>query len=274
VSVLEAIVLGIVQGLSEFLPISSTAHLRIVPAVLGWGDPGAASTAVTQLGTIAAVLIYFRADLWRISRAWLGSLRSPRGDHGIDARLGWYIIAGTVPIVVLGLLLEDQIETSARSLYVIAAALIAFSAVMTLSEHVATQHRSVDSIRLRDGVLLGFAQALALVPGISRSGATIAAGLFLGLDRAGAARFSFLLSIPAIVLSGVFQLLSILGGPEAGETALVPLLLATVLAFVSGYLSIAFLLRFLVSHSVNVFVGYRVVLGVIVVVLVSTGLIS
>jgi len=274
VSVLEAIVLGIVQGLSEFLPISSTAHLRIVPAVLGWGDPGAAFTAVTQLGTIAAVLIYFRADLWRISRAWLGSLRSPRGDHGIDARLGWYIIAGTVPIAVLGLLLEDQIETSARSLYVIAAALIAFSAVMTLSERVATQHRNVDSIRLRDGVLLGFAQALALVPGISRSGATIAAGLFLGLDRAGAARFSFLLSIPAIVLSGVFQLLSILGGPEAGETAFVPLLLATVLAFVSGYLSIAFLLRFLVSHSVNVFVGYRVVLGVIVVVLVSTGLIS
>ncbi len=273
-SVLEAIVLGIVQGLSEFLPISSTAHLRIVPAVLGWGDPGAAFTAVTQLGTIAAVLIYFRADLWRISRAWLGSLRSPRGDHGIDARLGWYIIAGTVPIAVLGLLLEDQIETSARSLYVIAAALIAFSAVMTLSERVATQHRNVDSIRLRDGVLLGFAQALALVPGISRSGATIAAGLLLGLDRAGAARFSFLLSIPAIVLSGVFQLLSILGGPEAGETALVPLLLATVLAFVSGYLSIAFLLRFLVSHSVNVFVGYRVVLGVIVVVLVSTGLIS
>ncbi len=273
-SVLEAIVLGIVQGLSEFLPISSTAHLRIVPAVLGWGDPGAAFTAVTQLGTIAAVLIYFRADLWRISRAWLGSLRSPRGDHGIDARLGWYIIAGTVPIAVLGLLLEDQIETSARSLYVIAAALIAFSAVMTLSERVATQHRNVDSIRLRDGVLLGFAQALALVPGISRSGATIAAGLFLGLDRAGAARFSFLLSIPAIVLSGVFQLLSILGGPEAGETALVPLLLATVLAFVSGYLSIAFLLRFLVNHSVNVFVGYRVVLGVIVVVLVSTGLIS
>ena len=273
-SLLQAIVLGIVQGLSEFLPISSTAHLRIVPALAGWEDPGAAFTAVTQLGTIAAVLIYFRADLWRIARAWLRGLRSPRARRDLDARLGWYIIVGTVPISVLGLLFEDQIETSARSLYVIAAALIAFSAVMALSERVATQARGVESIRLRDGVLLGFAQALALVPGVSRSGATIAAGLFLGLDRAGAARFSFLLSIPAIVLSGGFQLASILDGAESGQVGLVPLLIATVLAFVSGYLSIAFLLRFLVTHSVNVFVGYRVVLGAAIVLLASAGVIS
>ena len=273
-SLLQAIVLGIVQGLSEFLPISSTAHLRIVPALAGWEDPGAAFTAVTQLGTIAAVLIYFRADLWRIARAWLRGLRSPRARRDLDARLGWYIIVGTVPISVLGLLFEDQIETSARSLYVIAAALIAFSAVMALSERVATQARSVESIRLRDGVLLGLAQALALVPGVSRSGATIAAGLFLGLDRAGAARFSFLLSIPAIVLSGGFQLASILDGAESGQVGLVPLLIATVLAFVSGYLSIAFLLRFLVTHSVNVFVGYRVVLGAAIVLLASAGVVS
>ena len=273
-SVLEAIVLGVVQGLSEFLPISSTAHLRIVPAVLGWSDPGAAFTAVTQLGTIAAVLVYFRVDLRRIASAWVASLRSPRANHGLDARLGWYILAGTLPISVVGLLLEDEIETSARSLYVSAAALILFSAVMTLSERVATQHRHFDSIRLRDGVLLGLAQALALIPGVSRSGATIAAGLFIGLDRAGAARFSFLLSIPAIVLSGAFQLASILQGPGGGQTGLLTLLLATVLAFVSGYLSIAFLLRFLVTHSVNVFVGYRVALGVIVLVLASIGIIS
>ena len=273
-SALEAIVLGVVQGLSEFLPISSTAHLRVVPAGLGWSDPGAAFTAVTQLGTIAAVLIYFRDDLRRIAGAWVGSLRSPRADHGLDARLGWYILAGTLPISFFGLLLEDQIETSARSLYVIATALILFSAVMTLSERFATQHRDVDSIRLRDALVLGLAQALALIPGVSRSGATISAGLFLGLDRAGAARFSFLLSIPAIVLSGVFQLASILQGTGGGRAGLPALLLATLLAFVSGYLSIAFLLRFLVTHSVNVFVVYRVALGVIVLVLVSTGTIS
>ena len=273
-SLLQATVLGIVQGLSEFLPISSTAHLRIVPALLGWGDPGAAFTAVTQLGTIAAVLMYFRTDLWRIARAWVASLRSPRAPCELDARLGWYIIVGTIPISVLGLAFEDQIETGARSLYLIAGMLIGFSAVMSLAERQGTQARHIDSIGLRDGVLLGLAQALALIPGVSRSGATIAAGLFLGLDRAGAARFSFLLSIPAIVLSGVFQLVSILEGPERGEAGLVPILVATALAFVAGYLSIAFLLRFLVSHSVNLFVVYRVALGVAILGLAAAGVIS
>lgn len=270
-SLLEAIVLGIVQGLSEFLPISSTAHLRIVPALLGWNDPGASFTAVTQLGTMAAVLIYFRRDLWRIGRAWVAGLYSARARRDPDARIGWYIIVGTVPIAIIGFVFQTQIETSARSLYLIASALILFSAVMALSERVATQRRHVDSIGLGDALLLGVAQALALVPGVSRSGATIAAGLFLGFDRAGAARFSFLLSIPAIVLSGVFQLLSILGGFEARETRLVPLAVATVLAFFAGYASIAFLLRFLVTHSVNVFVFYRVALGVVVLALVGSG---
>ena len=273
-SLLQATVLGIVQGLSEFLPISSTAHLRIVPALLGWGDPGAAFTAVTQLGTIAAVLMYFRTDLWRIARAWVASLRSPRAPCELDARLGWYIIVGTIPISVLGLAFEDQIETGARSLYLIAGMLIGFSAVMSLAERQGTQARHIDSISLRDGVLLGLAQALALIPGVSRSGATIAAGLFLGLDRAGAARFSFLLSIPAIVLSGLFQLGSILEGPERGQAGLVPIFVATVLAFVAGYLSIAFLLRFLVSHSVNLFVVYRVALGVAILGLAGAGVIS
>jgi undecaprenyl-diphosphatase len=274
VSLLEAMVLGIVQGLTEFLPISSTAHLRIVTAVLGWGDPGAAFTAVTQLGTMAAVLAYFRHDLLRIGRAWLGSLpRRPRSDE-VDARLGWYVIVGTVPIAVFGIVFEDPIETSARSLYLIATALVLFGLVMALSERMARQNRHTEGITARDGVVMGLAQALALVPGVSRSGATISAGLFLGLDRTSAARFSFLLSVPAVVLSGTFQLASILGGEEdRGTTALLPLVVATVLALVSGYATIAFLLRFLASHSIAVFVWYRVVLGLAVLLLAAFGVI-
>ena len=269
-SLLEAMVLGIVQGLTEFLPISSTAHLRIVTAVLGWDDPGAAFTAVTQLGTMAAVLAYFRDDLLRIGRAWLGSLpRRPRSDD-VDARLAWYVIAGTVPIIVFGLAFENHIETSARSLYLIGTALVLFGLVMALSERMGRHNRHTASITLRDGVVMGFAQALALVPGVSRSGATISAGLFLGLDRTSAARFSFLLSVPAVVLSGTFQLASIIGGDEdRGATALLPLVVATVFALLSGYASIAFLLRFLASHSMAVFVWYRVVLGVAVLVLAT-----
>ena len=272
-SLIEAIVLGIVQGLTEFLPVSSTAHLRVVPAFFGWDDPGAAFTAVTQLGTMAAVLVFFRGDLVRIGRSWLRSLRSPRARMDLDARLGWYILLGTIPIGVFGLAFENQIETSARSLLLIAVALIVVGLVMSYSERVGTQRRSTEDITLRDGLVMGFAQALALVPGVSRSGSTIAAGLFLGLDRAAAARFSFLLSIPAIVLSGTFQLLSILQGTQPDETGLMPLAVATVLAGVSGYASIAFLLRFLVAHSVNVFVVYRVALGVLLLALLGGGVI-
>jgi undecaprenyl-diphosphatase len=274
VTLLEAIVLGFVQGVTEFLPISSTAHLRIVPAVLGWRDPGAAFTAVTQLGTMAAVLVYFRSDLLRISRAWAGSLsRRPR-EGDVDARLGWYIILGTIPIAVLGVVFEDPIETSARSLYLIAGTLILFGLVMALSERLARQDRCVEGLTARDGILMGLAQALALVPGVSRSGATISAGLLLGLDRAGAARFSFLLSVPAVVLSGAFQLASILGGTEdKGATGLVSLAVATVIALVSGYLSIAFLLRFLARRSLGAFVWYRLVVGAGVLLLVAAGII-
>ena len=215
-SVLEAIVLGIVQGLTEFLPISSTGHLRIVPAMLGWEDPGAAFTAVTQLGTMAAVLLYFRADLWRISRAWLGSLRDPGLRGTPDARLGWYILLGTLPISVFGLLFKDQIETGARDLYLIGSALIVLGLILLLAEQVGRRDRDFEHIRTKDGIAIGLAQALALVPGVSRSGATITAGLFMGLDRPAAARFSFLLSVPAVVLSGVFQLAEIVtGGAEA-----------------------------------------------------------
>jgi undecaprenyl-diphosphatase len=272
VSLLESIVLGIVQGLTEFLPISSTAHLRIVPAFAGWEDPGAAFTAVTQLGTMTAVLLYFRADLVRIARAWLRSLRDRdlvRGD--VDARIGWYIVLGTVPIGIFGLLFKDQIENGARDLYLIGIALIVLGLVLLVAEHVGTRARKLDEIRTADGLTIGLAQALALVPGVSRSGATIAAGLFRGLDRTSAARFSFLLSVPAVVLSGLFELGSIVSGEEGGDTTVLGLTLATVLAFATGYASIAFLLRFLVTHSTRVFVAYRVGLGTLVLALVGAG---
>lgn len=272
-SILQSIVLGIVQGLTEFLPISSTAHLRIVPAFLGWEDPGAAFTAVTQLGTMAAVLLYFRADLWRIARAWLRGLRDPAVARGRDARMGWYIILGTIPISIFGLAFDDQIESGARDLYLIGAALIVMGLVLLAAERVGKRDRGMDDVETRDGAVMGLAQALALVPGVSRSGVTISAGLFLGLDRAAAARFSFLLSVPAVVLSGVFKLGDFVG-EGSDDTGVVALVVATFLAFVVGYASIAFLLRFLASHSTYVFVGYRVVLGAAVLALVAAGVIA
>jgi undecaprenyl-diphosphatase len=274
VSLLEAIVLGVVQGLTEFLPISSTAHLRIVPAFAGWPDPGAAFTAVTQLGTMTAVLLYFRADLIRITRAWLRSLRDPAVRRELDARIGWYIVLGTVPIGIFGVLFKDQIETGARDLYLIGVALIVLGLVLLVAEKVGKRNRSIEQIRTKDGFAIGMAQALALIPGVSRSGATITAGLFMGLDRTAAARFSFLLSIPAVVLSGLLELGSILSGEEGETTSAFGLVVATLLAFVTGYASIAFLLRYLVNHSTGIFVAYRVVLGTVVLALASAGAID
>jgi undecaprenyl-diphosphatase len=275
VSVLEAIILGITQGLTEFLPISSTAHLRIVPAFAGWEDPGAAFTAVTQLGTMAAVLLYFREDLLRISRAWLRSLRDPAVRHELDARMGWYIVIGTIPIAIFGLIFHNQIEDGARDLYLIGSALIVLGLLLLAAERVAKHDRPLEKITTRDGIAIGMAQALALVPGVSRSGATLTAGLFLGFDRPSAARFSFLLSVPAVVLSGVFEFVSILdGGDENDHVGLGALAIATFLAFLVGYASIAFLLRFLAHHSTLVFVVYRVALGAIVLILAGTEVIS
>ncbi len=273
-SLVEAIVLGIVQGITEFLPISSTGHLRIVPAFMGWDDPGAAFTAVTQLGTMAAVLLYFRADLARIGRAWLRSLRNPEIRRELDARMGWYILLGTIPISIFGLAFKDQIETGARDLYLIGVALIVLGLVLLLAEKVGTRERSMEQIKARDGVVVGFAQALALIPGVSRSGATITAGLFLGFDRTAAARFSFLLSVPAVVLSGLLELASIVTGEEATHVGASALIVATLAAFVSGYWAIAFLLRYLTTHSTIVFVVYRIVLGALVLALTAAGTIK
>jgi undecaprenyl-diphosphatase len=270
-STLEAIVLGLVQGLTEFLPISSSGHLRIVPALLGWSDPGAGFTAVIQLGTMAAVLIYFRADLWRIAAAWLRELRVPIRQASQEAKLGWFIVLGTIPISIFGFIFKDQIESGARSLYLIGSALILFSFVMVAAERVGTRQRDLDGMNGRDGLFIGVAQALALVPGVSRSGATISAGLFRGFDRVAAARYSFLLSVPAVVLSGLFELRKVgeKGSPSAAATVI-----ATLVAFVTGYLAIAWLLRYLSTHTLEIFVVYRIALGVLVLVLAATGAIS
>jgi undecaprenyl-diphosphatase len=270
VDAFQAIVLGIVQGLTEFLPVSSTAHLRIIPAFFGWDDPGAAFTAVVQLGTLAAVLLYFRRDLWGIASAWLRSaLARERSPQDPDARLGWYIILGTIPIAVLGLAFKNAIEDEFRTLELIGSALIPF--VMLRAEAVSRRDRELSEITRRDGLIIGLFQALALVPGVSRSGATISAGLFLNFDRTAAARYSFLLSVPAVVLSGLFELRHVGegGGASAGATAI-----ATLLAFITGYASIALLLRYLVHHSIGIFAAYRIVVGLIVLVLAAANVIN
>src|SRR3954469_5116395 len=273
-STFEAIVLGIVQGLTEFLPISSTGHLRIVPAFAGWEDPGAAFTAVVQLGTTAAVLLYFRRDLWRIALAWLDSVRTRGRRRDLDARLGWYIFIGTIPIGIFGFIFKDQIETGARDLYVIGTALIVFGFVMLAADRLTVQTRDVDQLDARDGVFIGVAQALALVPGVSRSGATISAGLFRGLTREAAARYSFLLSTPAIVLAALFELKGIVDGSEHTGASTADILVATLFAFVVGYWSISFLLRFITRHGLVWFVVYRVLLGALVLALTATHAIS
>ena len=267
----QAAVLGALQGLTEFLPISSTAHLRVVPAFLGWDDPGTAFTAVVQLGTTVAVLLYFRRDLWRIASTWARSLTDPSLRGSIDARFGWYIGLGTIPIGLAGLAFKDQIETGARNLTLIATALIVLGMVLLVAERVGKRERGLDQIDARDALGIGVAQALALVPGVSRSGSTLSAGLFLGLERAAAARYSFLLSTPAIVLSALLELPELGNGDGPGVAATV---VATVVAFVSGYAAIGWLLRFLATRSTLVFVVYRVALGALVLALVANNTIS
>ncbi|MEV7230644.1 MULTISPECIES: undecaprenyl-diphosphate phosphatase [Polymorphospora] len=272
---LEAIVLGIVQGLTEFLPVSSSGHLRITSAIFFEEDAGASFTAVTQLGTEAAVLLYFAKDIWRISRTWVVGIWDKSVRPSLDYRMGWYVIVGSIPIGILGFLFKDQIRGVARNLYVVAIVLIAFAFVLAFAEYWGRKHRTLEHFKMRDGVVMGFAQALALIPGVSRSGATLTAGLFLNLSREAAARYSFLLAIPAVVMSGVFSL------PDVFDTSgegLIPspaqMVVATVLAFAVGYAAIAWLLRFVAHHTLYVFVLYRVALGSLVLVLLTTGTIS
>lgn len=277
-SYLEAVILGIVQGLTEFLPISSSGHLRIVPELFGWEDPGSSFTAVIQLGTMAAVVIYFWSDLWRVGRAWCADawriVRAPGRRHEQratdDARMGWYLIVATVPIALFGLAFKDQIETGARDLRLIASTLIVGGFLMLWADRTGKRTKGIEHISTKDGVTVGLAQSLALVPGVSRSGATISAGLFLGFTREAAARFSFLLSIPAIVLSGVFSLKDVGGG----GLPVGPTLVATAVSFVVGYAAIAWLLKYLNDHTLLIFVIYRFALGALLIVLLAGNVID
>ena len=273
-SLLQSIVLGIVQGLTEFLPISSSAHLRIVPALFGWSDPGAEFTAIIQLGTMAAVVIYFRRDLWNVVTTWFRSLTRPRLRSDLNARMGWYLIIGTIPIVIFGFLFRHQIETGARSLYLMGVTLIVFGLLLGAADSLGSKKRTVESVSRKDAIVVGLAQALALIPGVSRSGATITAGLMMGFDREAAARFSFLLSVPAIVLSGLYELAKELGGSGSMDAGFGSVVVATVVSFIVGYASIAFLLRWLTKHGLYIFVVYRVALGLIVLILAGSGAIS
>ncbi|MFB8386097.1 undecaprenyl-diphosphate phosphatase [Microbacterium sp. NPDC055910] len=269
----EAIILGLVQGLTEFLPISSSAHLRILGELLPSAeDPGAAFTAITQIGTEAAVVVFFWHDIVRIIGNWCRALagRIPHSDP--DARMGWLIIIGSIPIVVLGLLFQDQIETTFRSLWLVAAMLILFGVLLGIADHVGAKKRKLRQLTVGDGVVYGFAQSLALIPGVSRSGGTITAGLFMGYERAAAARYAFLLAIPAVFGSGFYQLFKSWGEPAVftlGETAI-----ATGVAFVVALGVIAFFMSWISKRSFLPFVIYRVALGSLVLVLLSTGVLQ
>ena len=269
---LKAVVLGVIQGLTEFLPISSSAHLRIFPELFGWGDPGAAFTAVIQIGTELAVLIYFRKDIWRIGRAWVRSLFQPEYRGTLDSRMGWYIIVGSLPIVVLGVLLKDVIERDFRNLWIIGTTLIVMGVVLGVADRVGRTDRPIGKITLKDAALMGAAQALALIPGVSRSGATISMGRFLGFDREAATRFAFLLAIPAVVGAGLFELKEIPHGHN--DFGWGPTLTATVVSFVVGYAAIAWLLRYVSTRSYTPFVVYRILLGAGTLILLGAGVLT
>ncbi|MBL1100656.1 undecaprenyl-diphosphate phosphatase [Streptomyces coffeae] len=278
----ESFILGLVQGLTEFLPISSSAHLRLTAAFAGWNDPGPAFTAITQIGTELAVLIYFRKDIARIVSAWFRSLYSKewRSDH--DAQMGWLVIVGSIPIGVLGITLQDQIEGPFRDLRLIATTLVVMGVVLGFADRqaardetggkhrVAKQRKTLQELKVKDGLIFGVCQAMALVPGVSRSGATISGGLLMGYTREAAARYSFLLAVPAVLASGLFELKD----ASEGHTSWGPTIFATVIAFVVGYAVIAWFMKFISSKSFMPFVIYRILLGLVLFALVGFGVLS
>jgi undecaprenyl-diphosphatase len=275
----ESFILGLVQGLTEFLPISSSAHLRLTAAFAGWQDPGAAFTAITQIGTETAVLIYFRKDIARIVSAWFRSLRdkSMRGDH--DAQMGWLVIVGSIPIGVLGVTLKDQIEGPFRDLRLIATTLIVMGIVLGVADRLAArdeiggrhrvvrERKTLKDLGVRDGLIFGICQAMALVPGVSRSGATISGGLLMGYTREAAARYSFLLAIPAVLASGAYELKD----ATEGHVSWGPTVFATIIAFAVGYAVIAWFMKFITTKSFMPFVIYRILLGALILALVWSG---
>jgi undecaprenyl-diphosphatase len=272
---LQVIVLSIIQGLTEFLPVSSSGHLAIASRVFFSGDAGASFTAVSQLGTEAAVLVYFARDIGRILKAWFNGLFVKAHRDNVDYRMGWYVIIGSIPIGVFGLLFKDEIRSTVRNLWITCTALLVFSAVIAAAEYFGRKARHTEQLTVRDGLLVGLAQCLALVPGVSRSGATISAGLFLGLDRELAARFGFLLAIPAVFASGLFSLPDAFHPVTEGMSATgLQLLVSVIIAFGVGLAAITWLLRFVAHHAMYWFVGYRVVLAVVVMTLLGTGVVA
>ncbi|MBP1325371.1 undecaprenyl-diphosphatase [Leucobacter exalbidus] len=271
--IFEAILLGIIQGLTEFLPISSSAHLRIASELMGIGDAGAAFTAITQLGTEAAVIVFFWRDITRIIGRWFRSLTGsvPRKDP--DAMMGWWIILGTIPIVVLGLVFQDQIETTLRSLWIVAFTLIGFGILLGIADKFGRKQRDIKDLTWKRGLIYGGAQALALIPGVSRSGGTITAGLMMGYTREAAARYSFLLAIPAVFGSGFYQLFKAIKSPT-DTTPMGLTMLATVVAFVIALVVIGLFMKYISKRSFMPFVVYRVLLGIVIIVLLSTGVLT
>jgi undecaprenyl-diphosphatase len=273
VTIFESIVLGIVEGLTEFLPVSSTGHLTIAEKLLGLpvdSKAVTAYTAVIQMGAIAAVLVYFWRDIRDIATAWLGGLAHGTKRRTADYRLGWYVIIGSVPVGLVGLLAKDVITGPLRSLWWVAGALIGWSAVMVLAEHRASQHRDISQLRLSDAVVIGLAQCISLVPGVSRSGATISVGLLAGLDRVTATRLSFFLSIPALTAAGLYELKDVVGS----DIGIAPTVVGTAVSFFVAYASVAWLLKFVAGHSIVAFVPYRVALGGIVLALLGAGVMT
>ncbi|MBD2593136.1 undecaprenyl-diphosphate phosphatase [Nostoc spongiaeforme FACHB-130] len=274
-NILQAIVLGFVQGMTEFLPISSTAHLKVVPVVLGWGDPGVAFTAVIQLGSIAAVLWYFWGDLTKIATgAFRAIAQKDYADY--DLRLSIGIALGTLPIVFFGLLIKrfipDYDNSPIRSIGAIAIASIVMSILLGIAEKLGKRERDFEQLTMNDGLLMGLAQSMALIPGVSRSGSTLTAGLFMTLQRETAARFSFLLGIPAITLAGLVELKSALG--EVSSTGILPLIAGVISAAIFSYISIAGLLRFLKTKSTWVFIWYRLAFGIAILGAISAGILK
>lgn len=270
---MQVIVLSLVQGLTEFLPVSSSGHLRIV-STLFWGqDAGASFTAVIQLGTELAVIVYFAGMIWQILKGWFMGLAN-KDKRGQDYRMGWMVIVGSIPIGILGVLGKDLIRDNLRNLWITASMLVLFSFVFILAERMGKKTRSFEELTMRDAIVMGLCQCLALIPGVSRSGGTISGGLFLGLDREVATRFSFLLAIPAVMASGLFSLGDAFG-PTVGQSATgMQLLVGTGIAFIVGYASIAWLLKFVGNHSFEWFAAYRIPVGIIVMILLGLGVLA
>jgi undecaprenyl-diphosphatase len=281
VGLFEAIILGLVQGLTEFLPISSSAHLRILGEVAGWGDPGATFTAITQLGTETAVIIYFRRDIGRIISKWFRSLgsRGGRRSTGIqkgdpDVRMGWLIIVGTIPIVLVGYFAQDYIRSVFRSLWLVAIVLIVFGILLGLADWLGRKNKGLTQLSYRDGILIGLGQMLALIPGVSRSGASTSVGLALGFNRPAAARYSFLLAIPAVFGSGLYELATSIREPDSNAYSALETAVATIVAFGVGFAVIAGLMAYISKRSFLPFVIYRILLGSTLLVLLSLGVLN